>query len=69
MYLLLQRSSVVAAALCLVAGVGLVLGGLLSEATDPRGVVNEVICGVLVLLAAPVTALPALRGRRGSHRA
>ncbi|VXC57403.1 hypothetical protein [Nocardioides sp. AX2bis] len=63
MYLLLKRSSVVAAAICLVAGVGLVLGGVLADTSDLRGPVNEVICGVLVLLAAPVAALPALTGR------
>jgi hypothetical protein len=62
-YLLLKRSSVVAAAVCLVAGVGLVLGGLLAGTSDVRGPVNEIICGVLVLLAAPVAALPALKGR------
>lgn len=62
-YLLLKRSSVVAAAICLAAGVGLVLGGVLADTADMRGPVNEVICGVLVLLAAPVAALPALKGR------
>lgn len=62
-YLLLKRSSVVAAAISLVAGVGLVLGGVLADTTDLRGPVNEVLCGVLVLLAAPLAALPALRGR------
>ncbi len=63
LHLLLKRSSVVAAALCLVAGVGLVLGGILADTSDLRGPVNEVVCGVLVLLAAPLAALPALRGR------
>lgn len=61
LYLLLKRSSVPAAALCLAAGVGLVLGGLLAE--GGRGPANELVCGVLVLLAVPWAALPALRGR------
>jgi len=63
LHLFLKRSSVVAAAVCLVAGVGLVLGGVLADSPDPRGPVNEVVCGVLVLLAVPLAALPALRGR------
>lgn len=66
LYLVLKRSSVVAAAICLVAGIGLVVGGVLAAGPDTFGPVNEILCGVLVLLVTPLTALPALRGRQ--HR-
>lgn len=62
-YLARVAASRAAAAVCALAGAGLVLGGLLLDHSQARSAVNEVLCGVLVLALAPAAAIDSARDR------
>ncbi len=68
LYLVLVRGSRLAAGLCALAGLGLVLGGVLADHGHARSAVNEILCGVLVLALAPVAARLPRRDLTGGAR-
>ena len=68
LYLALVRGSRVAAGLCALAGVGLILGGLLAAHDQTRSMVNEILCGVLVLALVPLAARLPRRDLSGGAR-